>query len=76
MKGIYSEELACEWISWTAISPGEMHLKLPANNCTDMGGATRLAEKLNPSVTKVVVFSESKKDIEYLRTGKYTWFAK
>ena len=46
----YSELLQCEWISWSAPSPGLLVLRIPEDNCCAMDGAIQIGKLLMPSV--------------------------
>lgn len=72
---IQSDELQCEWLTWTAINPSWLHLYLPEGNCTHQPGATALGERLLPEVTCIDVFQNGVPDSRYVKkpSGEWEW---
>ncbi|MFZ9922771.1 MAG: hypothetical protein ACO3E4_07660 [Candidatus Nanopelagicaceae bacterium] len=66
----WSEELQCRYMSWIAEDITTLILRTPDeyNKC-DMAGCIRIAKKIMPEVTKIVVFEGSRKGAVYTKKG-------
>ena len=63
--GAWNSVLQCTWLSWRALSSGEIALDMPAYCCCDMRGAIRVAESLMPGVWRIATFAGGVPDTEY-----------
>jgi PAS domain-containing protein len=74
--GVFSEELQCFWISWAAISPRALELRLEDCSCTDMSGAIEVATRLLPGVRLIQTYGGRKPDTRYeLVSGEWQAFS-
>jgi hypothetical protein len=69
MKSQRHPKLQCRWRAWRVIRAGELALDMPADNCTDMGGAIEIATVLCPGVRRIATFADGKPDTEYRLVG-------
>ena len=67
--GAHSEALQCCWRSWRVVGPRALAVDLPPDNCTDMGGAIRVAEALMPGVRELHTFCNGVADTMYSCVG-------
>ena len=65
----WSEDLVCNWISWSVVKDGHLRLDMPELNCCDMKGAIKMAETLCPEVSCIDTFQAGKPDTSYLFVG-------
>ena len=61
----YSSKLQCGFHGWRVLADGEIALDMPDGNCCDMDGAIEIAEKIMPSVWRIVTFSGGVMDTVY-----------
>ena len=64
------KELKCE-VSRIEIIPAMRLVRfwLPALNCTDMGGAIRVATRHCPAVSRIETFAGNEPDTVYMKSG-------
>ena len=65
--GVYSEDLMCRWLSWTAVTDSILRLDLPKFNCCDMEGAIKVAQAICPKVCRIYVYSDGEIDATYMK---------
>ena len=72
--GVFSAELMCHWISWTAVTDSILRLDLPKLNCCDMEGAIKVARAICPRVCRIYVYSDGEIDATYIKkNGKWMY---
>lgn len=66
----HNKILQCCWQSFHVVGPGKLAIALPDGNCTDMGGAIRIAKTLMPDVSVIYTISGGEPDTMYCKEGK------
>ena len=62
---VWNQDLYCRLQAVRVVADGVIALEVPRNNCTDMGGAIRVAQGIMPEVRVVHVISGGAPDITY-----------
>ena len=69
----WSDELVCEWRSWTVIAPVALLLKMPEGQCCDMEGTVQLGQVLMPDVETIYTQVGEGMDTTYVKCADGTW---
>lgn len=68
----FSNVLKCFWTAIRAGDSGVILMELPRNSCTDMSGAIKVAEMLDPDVLQIHVTAGGVPDSFYAKSnGKW-----
>jgi hypothetical protein len=64
----WSNDLQCQWQSWSVVKANRLRLDLPPSNCCDMSGAIRLGTMLMAHVNVIFTYSGALLDVVYVKT--------